>query len=61
MPGSMLDRIRKSVERAGPAGKISDALNSANKQAEAQAFAADERKYGPRIAREEALKRAKKK
>lgn len=53
----MLDRIRKGIADATGATTISNAMGDALKQAEAAQFSADEKKYGPRIAREEAKKR----
>lgn len=61
MMAGILDRVRKAASRVGPAGAVTDALQGATKKAEDARYNADEKKYGPRIAREEALKRAKKK
>lgn len=58
MASSLLDRIRKTAARVGPAGAATDALNGAVQQADRAAYDADEKKYGPRIADAEQKKRA---
>lgn len=58
MASSLLDRIRKTAARVGPTGAVVDALDAATASADKQRYAADEKKYGPRIADEEQRKRA---